>query len=169
MCDNHRRFDDETRVSCSQSKQISVDANADLMAMMANLANSMSDVKETAAGLGEHFGGDPRSLSFCDHFHDPTAATTPAFPWSGPIDNLDRLLRGRGLVRLCVQKASSHCQWQASAFLNHWTSGTLSPQGGQIPEWIPFISSAVGVHPIVARRLPTRDAQARDNSPHLDG
>ena len=34
------------------------------------------------------------------------------------------------------QKASSHCQWwiHASAFVNHWTSGTLSLQGGQVAE-----------------------------------
>ena len=50
---------------------------------------------------------------------------------SSPIDNLDRLLRGRGLVFLWVQTASSHCQWRihASAFLNHWTRGTLSLSG----------------------------------------
>ena len=49
---------------------------------------------------------------------------------------------------LRVQKAASHFQkrMHASAFLNHWTSGTLSLQDGQLSEWIPIISSAVGVH-----------------------
>ena len=51
-------------------------------------------------------------------------------------------------VTLGVQKASSHHQWRihASAFTNYWTSVTLSLQGCQITEWIPIISSAVGVH-----------------------
>ena len=50
-------------------------------------------------------------------------------PWSGPIDNLDRSV-----------------PHDASAFLSHWTSGTLLLQGGQIAVWIPTISSAVEVH-----------------------
>ena len=39
-------------------------------------------------------------------------------------------------------------QWRihTSAFLNHWTSGTLLLQVRQIARWIPIISSAVGVH-----------------------
>ena len=47
-----------------------------------------------------------------------------------------------------VPKVPSHFQWRvhASVFLNRWTSGTLSLEGGQIAEWVPIISSAVGVH-----------------------
>ena len=30
--------------------------------------------------------------------------------------------------------------------LNHWSNGAPSLQGGQIPEWVPIISSVVGVH-----------------------
>ena len=68
----------------------------------------------------------PWSLLSCGHASDPTCLH-------------------RGLVPLRAQKASSHFQWRihASAFLGHWTSSTLSLQGGQIAEWIPIISSAV--------------------------
>ena len=67
--------------------------------------------------------------------------------------------------------SSSPCQRRpASAFLNHWTCGTLSMQGGQIAEWVPIISSAVGVHVELLDQAPqltqvSRDVFRRD---HMD-
>ena len=78
-------------------------------------------------------------LSF-DHVHVPTAPSVPK-PRPHSIDNLDRLLRGRRLIPLWVQKASSHYQWRIHvlALLNNWASGTLSLQGGQIAESVSII------------------------------
>ena len=55
-------------------------------------------------------------------------------PWSGPIDNLDRFLRGRGCAN-------------ASAFLSHCASGTLLLQG-----WIPIISQPGHHDPLSGQR-----------------
>ena len=41
------------------------------------------------------------------------------------------------------------------AFLMHWMSGTLPLHGGQITEWIPIISSALGVHMEMLDHAPT--------------
>ena len=50
-------------------------------------------------------------------------------PWLGPLDNLDRLLRGRGFV---PAEVASHYHWiHASAFLNHWTLAA----GAQMMDW----------------------------------
>ena len=62
--------------------------------------------------------------------------------WSGPIDNLDPFFRG--FVPLWVQKAGHRSTLQP--FVNRWMCGTLSLQGRQITEWVPMMSSAVGVH-----------------------
>ena len=45
-------------------------------------------------------------------------------------------------------RCSSLGQWRthASAFLNCWTCGTSSLQDGQIAEWVPILTFAVGVH-----------------------
>ena len=97
----------------------------------------------SAASLTPRHGSflRPRSPS---HMPPPSRSHV-RIPWSGQNDKLDCLLRGQGLVPLWVQKAPSHFRLciHASAFLNHWTSGTLSLQGWQIAERVPIISSAV--------------------------
>ena len=81
------------------------------------------------------------STTSCSHVL-PLSRSHVRISWSGPIDDLDRLLRGRGLVPLWRHKASSHYQWRthASAFLDHWTIGALSLQSGEIAEWLPIVS-----------------------------
>ena len=73
----------------------------------------------------------------------PPSRSHVRIPRSGPIDSVDHLLLGRGLVPLWNQKATSHFQWRihTSSFLNLWTSGTQSLQGGQFTERIPKLRS----------------------------
>ena len=84
-------------------------------------------------------------------------------PWSGPIDNLDRFHRDRGLEPLGVQKAAHHFLWRihASFFVSHWTSGTLSLQSGQITKWIRIISS-VGAPVEMVDQSPSSTASHQD-------
>ena len=73
----------------------------------------------------------------------PPSRSHVRIPWSGLVDNLNRLLRGRSHVLLWTEsRVTLPVAVHASAFLNHWTSGTLSLQG-QITQWIPIVSSAV--------------------------
>ena len=84
-------------------------------------------------------------------------------PWSGPIDNLDRFHRDRGLEPLGVQKAAHHFLWRihASFFVSHWTRGTLSLQSGQITKWIRIISS-VGAPVEMLDQSPSSTASHQD-------
>ena len=68
-----------------------------------------------------------------------------------------RLLRGGGPVPLWIQKVAFHHRKRIHdfAFLMHWMSGTLPLHGGQITEWIPIISSALGVHMEMLDHAPT--------------
>ena len=64
----------------------------------------------------------------------------------------------RPRARSSLRLAARLCLWvqkslialpvvdHASSYLNRWTRGTLSQSRGQIAEWMPIVSSAVGVH-----------------------
>ena len=75
----------------------------------------------------------------CAFPHAPPSQSHVRMPWSFLIDDMGRLLRGRGFDHLWVQNASSHCEWRGEPTPqpSSTTSGTQSLRGGQIAEWIP--------------------------------
>ena len=69
------------------------------------------------------------------------------------------------LSLLWLQKAASHdLGIHASAFLNHWTSGTLSLQGRQVSQSVLIVSSA-GVRREMIDPAPTNPALLKTTSP----
>ena len=98
---------------------------------------------ELGPRLGQHPWG-PTTHWFLSSYATIAFSHTPCRPAATSASHgRDRLTTCRASFEAVAWKAASHFQWRihASAFLNPWTSGTLS-----LLKWIPIISSAIGVH-----------------------
>ena len=95
------------------------------------------------------------------HMPSPSGSHVPP-----PVGGSGRQpVRGRGVVpSLGPESRIAHpVADPSSAFLNHWTSGTVSWHGGQIAAWVPIASSAVGVHTELLDRTPPLLGFHQDN------